>query len=287
MKPFLGIDITTDKKNEKVNGDEFLSAVPSSPMTQSFEQSSDNAEETINRSQLPLPLRIIQFITGLTAGLFAISLLKSLAGADGVSITDAYKNGASLFWIAGICLLVWGVLKLSSMRKEKEVLDSDEADHVFSNFNNVCNSIYSELSVPPDAKEVDILSFFYKMKDGRIKVCEKAMQMAPYLNLIFRVYRDSDNLYIANLEGKYAFPLSSLISIHTVKKHIRLISWNKNVPFNNDNYKQYKITSDNYGCIHCKYYHILEIDQGGESLGIYIPNYELPIFEELTSLKAE
>ena len=40
MKPFLGIDLTTDKKNEQFNGTEFLVMKPSSAMAQSFEQSS-------------------------------------------------------------------------------------------------------------------------------------------------------------------------------------------------------------------------------------------------------
>ena len=52
MKPFLGIDLTTDKKNEQFNGTEFLVMKPSSAMTQSFEQSSKKAEETIARGGL-------------------------------------------------------------------------------------------------------------------------------------------------------------------------------------------------------------------------------------------
>ena len=52
MKPFLGIDLTTDKKNEQFNGTEFLVMKPSSAMAQSFEQSSKKAEETLERSKL-------------------------------------------------------------------------------------------------------------------------------------------------------------------------------------------------------------------------------------------
>jgi len=64
MKPFLGIDLTTDKKNEQFNGTEFLVMKPSSAMAQSFEQSSKKAEETIERTKLHLPLRITQLICG-------------------------------------------------------------------------------------------------------------------------------------------------------------------------------------------------------------------------------
>ena len=37
------------------------------------------------------------------------------------------------------------------------------------------SAIYDELDVPPDAQEVDVLTFFYKEKGGECKVCEKTM----------------------------------------------------------------------------------------------------------------
>lgn len=287
MKPFLGIDLTTDKKNEQRNGTEFIVAQPSAAMTQAYARSSKKAEETIKRSKLPLPLRIVQWICGAVGTLIFVGILRGLGGEDSVSLGQAYKNAAWLFWLGGGCLLVWGLLTLLSHQKEKTVLGTEESTHVLTNLEGVCGAIYSELSVPPFAKEVDILSFFYKMKKGDIKVCEKGLQMAPYLNPRFRVFADSENLYIANLEGKYAFPLSSLTAIRTVKKHIRITGWNKDESFNKGIYKQYKLTSDQYGCIHCKYYYILESNHSGETWGIYIPCYELRVFEAITGLKAQ
>ncbi len=51
MKPFLGIDLTTDKKNEQMNGEEFVIAKPALSLTQSLESSSENVEETIEKKQ--------------------------------------------------------------------------------------------------------------------------------------------------------------------------------------------------------------------------------------------
>lgn len=287
MKPFLGIDLTTDKRNEKNNGDEFLVAVPSSAMTQAFERSAEKAEETLNSIQLPPALYIVQWICGIFALIVVSGVLKALDGDDGISFAQAYKNASWLFLLAGICLLIWGVLTLISIQKRKSILDSDDASHVFSSLDCIGDGIYSELSVPPDAKEIDILSFFYKIKNGNIKVCERDVQIAPYVNSAFKIFADSDKLYVANLEGKYAFPLSSLVSIHTVKKTISVLGWNKDEAFNKGIYKKYRLTADNYGCIHCKCYYILEIARGDELWGIYIPCYDLPIIEELTGLKAD
>ncbi len=287
MKPFLGIDLTTDKNNEKLNGEEFLVAVPSSALTQSYERSSERAEETIKQANLPLPLRITQGICGVLGLLIATGTIRAVVGGDGLTLGQAYDNAAWMFWLGGACLSVWAILKFVSNKKAKAVLGTDESTSTFANLDGVCDAIYSELSVPSNAPEVDVLSFYYKVKDGNIKVREKGMQMAPYINPVFKVFTDSKNLYIANLEGKYAFPLTSLKLINTVKKNIRIIGWNKEESYNKGIYKQYKMTNDNYGCIYCKRYYILEVDCGDDLMGIYIPCYELPIFEELTGLKAQ
>ena len=111
--------------------------------------------------------------------------------------------------------------------------------------------------------------------------------MATHFNPEFRIFTDAENLYLVNLDGKYAFPLSSIKSFRTVKKHIRIVGWNKDESFKKGIYKQYKLTSDSYGNVHCKCYHILEVVHQNEAYGIYIPCYDLPIVEECTGLKAQ
>lgn len=283
MKPFLGIDLTHDKHNEQANGREFLAAAPSPALAQSLERSSGRALETLEAARLPMALRVIQWICGAAAALIGVSIIRALAN---VSIQEGYHNAPVLFWIVGICLPVWLVLKLLSLRREKAVLGQDDSAAVLSSLEGIRRSIYQELNVPADAPETDLLSFYYKEKNGDIRPTEKGMQMATYLNPVFRVFADEQNLCIANLEGKYAFPLSDIVGIRTVRKHIRISGWNKDTPYNKGIYKPCKLTKDNYGCIHCKQYHILEVRRDGEIWGIWIPDYELPLFEKLTRHRA-
>lgn len=274
MKPFLGIDVTSNKNNEELNGGEFLVQKTSAALARSLEQSMEQAEETFEEAKIPVFFRIAQYVCGLTG----LLMLAGIAKAD-VSLSQAYQNAPWAFWIAGIGLPIWLILWLWSKKKSKTVLETDESVQTASHLEAISEAIYAELSVPADTTTVDVLSFFYKVKDGAIKVHEKPMQMAPYLNPEFKLYTDEENFYLANLEGKYAFPLSSIVALHTEDKRIRIAGWNKDVPFGKGNYAQYKLTTDNFGCIHCKGYHILEIRYEGESLGIYIPTYELPAFE--------
>lgn len=287
MKPFLGTDLTLNKKNEQINGEEFLVAKPSLATTQSLERSSEEAEKTFEKSKLPLPIRIGHWLCGIVGVIVVIGILKALGGEDSVSLAQAYQNASWLFWLGGGCLLVWGILKVISVKKQKAVLESEESVSLFAKLDGNCDAIYSELSVPSYAKEVDVLSFLYKVKDGNIKVCEKGMQIAPYINLVFKVFADDEKLYLVDLDGKYAFELSSVKAIRKVKKPIRILEWNKDEPYNKEPYKQYKLSEDEFGCVLCKYYYILEIEHNGEAWGIYIPCYELPTFEELTGLKAQ
>lgn len=276
MKPFLGINLTTNKKNEQTNGQEFLIQTPSTTLSSFLESSSDKAEETIEKAQIPLVFRAIKFICGIIALLLIAGILK----AD-VSFAEGYRNAPGLYWATVICAVVWLVLWIFTICKSKTVLETEESAQVFSHLESVSDSIYRELGVPADAKEVDLLMFFYKEKNGELKVCEKGMQLAQYFNPVFKVFADQNYLYFANLEGKYAFPLSSVTKVHTVKKHIRIAEWNKEEDYNKGIYKQYKLTIDNFGCVHCKKYHILEMNHNGDVWGIYIPCYEWHVFEEV------
>lgn len=280
MKPFLGIDLTTNKKNEQINGTEFLVQTPSAALTKTLEASSEKAEKTVEQSKIPKVFRIVQCVSGFTALLLTSSILRVLGGD--VSLAEGYRNAPWVYWTAGISAVVWLILWLCSKAKAKTVLETEESERAFTHLEGMTSAIYKELSVPDDAKDIDILYFFYKIKDGEIKVREKGLQIAQYLDLEFKIFADDENLYLANLEGKYAFPLSSIVKIHTVKKHICIAGWNKSEEYNKGIYKQYKLTTDNYGRIHCKWYYILEINHQGDSYGIYIPCYELPALEECT-----
>lgn len=281
MKPFLGIDLTIDKKNEQQIGDEFLVQQPSVALLESLDVSIEKADETIEKSKIPLPFRIVQYVSG-----FATLLIVSGIMRADVSLSEAYQNAPGLFWAAPICAIIWLLLYLWSRQKSKTVLEEDESTLAFSNLDNNAAAVFEDLFVPDNAKSVDILSFFYKLKDGKIKIVTKGMQTAQCFNPTFEIFADTENLYLANFEGKYAFPLNSITTIHTVKKRISMIGWNKEEPFNKGVYKPYKLTANNFGSVFCKSYHILEINYQGETYGVYFPSYELPVFEGVTGLKA-
>lgn len=287
MKPFLGIDLTNDKKNTKVNGEELKIATPSLASSQSLERSTQRADETVKKSKLPSFLVFVQLLSGITAIAVAYGIAKAFIDGKNMNLAEAYLNAPAPFWTCIGCALVWIVLKVISVRREKKVMESDEGISATRNLKANVEAVYSELSVPDYAKEVDVLMFYYKEKNGKVKVCEKGIQFFTHRNLPFRAYADASNLYLANVEGKWSFPLYSLKVVRMVKKRVRLDRWNKSEGYRKGRYAQYKLVADDNGCIHCKRHYVVEFNVDGEEWGIYIPNYELPVFEELTGMSAK
>ena len=281
MRPFLGTDLTHNKKNNKPNGLEFLVSTPSLALSQSLDQSTQKAEETVKKSQLSTILKILQLI----ACILFVGALKGILQAD-VSLAEGYRNAPWAYWCTGASLAVWLGLVLLGKYKSKTVLSSEESTQTFHALERVTDAVMTELEVPAHARQVDVLSFYYKEKNQQIKACSKGMQFADFFNLSFHCYADSDTLYLISSDGKYAFPRSSLKGIRTVKKHLTVASWHKDASFDSAIYKPYKLTMDQFGCIHCRCYYILELEHNGAIWGIYFPSYELPGFEAITGLKA-
>ncbi len=284
MKPFLCIDLTSDKKNTAVNGEEFLTATPSLASSQSLEDSQSEAKEKLEQSKLPKPLRIIQTVCGFTGFLILVSILRAM---DSVTFSEAYQNVPFLFWIIGICLLIWMILFLFGLYRKKTVLSTEESTRTFEYLESREEALFSELGVPATAKDADVFFFYYKTKGDKLKISQKGMQNAPYLTKTFKAFADAENLHLADLTGRYSFPVSSIKGIRTVTKHTVIDKWTKPYVYNKGIYQQYKLQIDQYGRVHCKNHHVMSIERDGELWEVYIPCYELPLFEKLTGLKAE
>lgn len=281
MKPFLGVDITEDKNNERFNGEEFNIQKPSEAYRESFEKAAENQLELDKKAKLPLPLRIIQGVTGFAGLIILAGIFKS-----DLELTEAYNNAPVFFWICGASLAVWFVLYMLSKKKAKATYSSEEGNLTASRLDKAMETIFAELGVPETAVQTDILSFTYKLKEGEVEPKTPPLGTTPFNNLIYRAYVHNGCLCLTNLDGRNEIPLEEIKEIRTVKKKIMLPEWNKETPYNKGEYKQYKLAADKGGFVHVKPYHILVFEHNGEEWGIYFPCYELPVFEGLTGLTA-
>ncbi len=287
MKPFIGIDITEDKKNTEFNGKEFVVQETSKALYEAYDKATNEIGDFSKKASMPLWYRIIHKIIGVGALIVSTSLVKIVLNNDGIETIIKVVKEMPWFVLIGVsCWILFGCMTLIARKKIKEIAESDEYNHTQSKAESLSNSIYAELGVPSQAPFVDVLSFQYKIKDGKLKPKSKEAKTVPFINIAFKIHSDGQKLYLTEMESKYAFELSELKRIKIIKERGVVQSWNKDEDFNKGEYKQYKITKNDYG-YYFKHYCILELVHNGEPWEIYFPDYELPIFEQVTGLKAE
>ena len=280
MKPLFCIDVTLDKNNEIVNGSEFITRTASKQKIEEYENKQEDLEQTVEKSKLPLLLRIIKYLCGLF-------FLMVLAASVRTGFETALKNAPILVMSGALCGILGIILHFVSKGKEKKVLKEENAEQQSKEIYEDFKNIHNELNVPDDAAEIDVLLFKYKRKNGKINPYSSGLQTTAYMNMSVKMYETNDELHIADLGNVYSFAKSELKVITTVNKRISVPTWNKDEDPRKGSFKRYKMTVNDIGNVFFKPYYILEIEHGSQIFGIYFPCYELEIFEHLTGLKAE
>lgn len=280
MKPFYGVDNTNDAKNEKENGDEFLIQKPDANLYEEYDKVVNGVLTNVKKSlKRPLLLTIVQFILIIVA-----SCIFSMLSEYFISNENAEFETMDIILILVmiLCVVIFAVLHYTTKSlKRKE--DVSEEEHLQSmEVQGAYQRLLTDLGVPPDALTVDILSFNYKLQKDKIKIDKCNTSVPMFYNMEFHIYRDNENFYLVIDSGKYAFKLSSIKTIHKIDNKNAMFIWNKAVPHNKGEYKQYKMKEDEMGNIRCKAYYILEFENNGELHGIYFPEYELETIKTIT-----
>ncbi len=279
MKPFLALNKNIDNENENYSGEEFIFQKPSEELSKEL----DRCSEQIFKSMfLPKPLLIVCTISAIIGLTLIVGGLRYLGGENAMSIIEMYNSCPWLFWLCGVSVLISAIIIIFGIYRQKQTLKNNENNPVFSELDNVSKRIESEFRVPINAEEIDIFSFSYEIKNGKIIIDQYELY-----NEIYKIYSDSEYIYLSNYEVKYAFAKSSLSAIRTVNKTLSFSIWNKEIEYTEEYYKQYNITEDNEENINIEKFHILEFKHNGETWGIYFPNYEIKTIEKITGLKAE
>lgn len=286
MKPVFGIDVTKNKKNDVGNERSFICQQISQTNLESLDRITEENSKISKKMLLPLPLRIFQGIV-MVVGIILFRVSLNLT-RDGVTLSEMLKT---VPWVPlGIlaCSGIFSGILMLANAKRKKIAESEENLVVSNRIDVVCSNIYSEFGVDENTPEVDILSFRYKTRKSENVFVTNSLSPVNASNLAHKFYVSDGNLYLVSLEAKYCIPLDNVTGIKTVKKQAAIpeAMWNKAIHFTEGYFEQFKIRC-NDGIIHIRPYHILCFNHNGEEWGLYFPCYELPLFENITGLKAE
>lgn len=281
MKLFLSSDITYNKANDELGGNEFIVETVSHESAKTLENASENVENVILKARIPRWLTVIEWLSFLVGMSLIGAIIDALSGQEPVSLAHAYTQAPWFFWLAGVCMIVWLTIFLYSYKKKAEVMKSEETKMANEKVDQAVNSIMEELDIPEDAVAVDILSCSYRMKNGKVRPKDDL-----FINFEFRLHTENGQLVLADTESKYAIDLDKFKGISAVDEKVYLASWNKDRSIKDEKYREYKLREDSVGLIIVKRYYILEFTHENELFGICFPNYELPAIEALTGLRA-
>lgn len=272
MKPFYGIDNTIDDKNEKENGDEFLVQKPDENLYKEYDRAVNGVLANITKSlRLPRVLKVIEYLIALPGSMLLCALVQYFLSEE---YAGFHPIVGQMILVVLICAGVVIPLHFIIKNIEKKEDESEEKHLQSKKAETLYLRLLSDLGVPAGASEIDVLSFNYKVKKGTIEIDKCGMSVPMFYNMHFYIYRDEENLYFAADSGKYAFKLPSIKTLHKIEHKNTLFFWNKDIPHNQGEYKKYKIKEDEMGNYRCRAYCILEIENDGESYGIYLPEYE-------------
>ena len=240
------------------------------------------SEETVlnieRAASIPHWLDWIALILGFVGMIVLTGFLNALSD---VSFSTAYKNGGWLLYVGGTCLLVALAILFYKIYRKKTTVNSPAARDALAERERLNARCFEDLGVPQTADDIDVFCEAFRDKNGKTK---KVWSMSQYINTSLKIYRDGENLYLADTGGVYAFPVSSFFEIMTVRKNALFTGWNKDVPFNKPPYKQYKVRKNNYGVFFVKPHYHIKFLAFNEEYVLVIPSYELETLQKYLTL---
>jgi len=286
MKPFLCYDHTDNQDPDRCTGEEFVVAAASEAQLEALEQANKRLVKLLfKEARLPVALRVLNACCAIAGVSIVFSVIRILLDSEqAVSFIELYQKAAWLFWLGGVLVLLWILLEILSHRKHTRALEGEESQQLSDQMESINRTIAMELGVPANAPELECLSFDFEEKNGTFHPINTE---GGYINSNVFAFVEGDQLMLVDEEKKYGLPLSSFKQIHTVEKPIHLVLWGKEASHKEEPYKAYNIKELDDGTVRIQSYHILEFEHNGQAWGLYFPNYELPLVEKLTGLKAQ
>ena len=250
MIPIFCTDKNRIDESDAMGGREFLAKTVSPPLRKDLRDCDERISKAAKKLTLPTGLRLI--------ALFCLGMGIPMVYAALLSVKHA-REDLWIFLTAGVAFLAAaGAIAFWGLLRKRKMLNSRERENLSVAAEKARSNAQKELGVPSTAETAEVLTFFYKIKKGRVAPVYYGGAVFSLVEL--RLWRDGQNLYAADLEQVYAFPLQSLRRITGVEKTIYI----DRIPL-------------------LRHY-ILELRHQGQDYGIYFPSYYVETVEKLTGL---
>ena len=273
MKNVFKMNATTSE----TEWDKFTVKKLSSDLKSSMDRS-DETNQQIQRAAFgPIWLNLAYGLIGMVGLAMIAGFVDALTDVD---FATAYNNAAWVLYVGVACLLVSVALLIYKTYRNRTTMNSPAVRDALAERERLNARCFEELGVPQTADEIDVFCETFIERKGK----PRKVGMYQYVNISYKIFRDGENLYLADTDGVYAFPISNFFEIMTVRKNALFWGWNKDEPNNKPPYKQYKVRRNNYGVLFVKPHYYVKLFAFNEEYTIVIPSYELETLQKYITL---
>lgn len=272
MKNLFGV---TNKGN---NFSKFVVRSPSATSKAKIDEFDKKARMVEKKKSGP---GLLNALAALSLCLGLLFIVGMIAAKDGFK--EALKTRGYIFYI-GIVLFAFGLVYTIYMRiKSKKIDKSEMVENILKEKESIKRDVLDELGVPANAVIIDILITRVKEnKDGKEVV--KSMGLFTHLNSEVYFFVENDKACFADYSAVIEIPLESFKSADKIDKRIIIPTWHKEVPYNNEKYKEYKIKRNGYDMFYVKPYYSIKLLIDNDDYEMLIPNYDLKEFLKVVPL---
>ncbi len=140
-----------------------------------------------------------------------------------------------------------------------------------------------ELGIPDDAKALDVLPFYYRMKNGTPARLGKRNR---YENLGVSAYRMGERLCLATAQERLEIPISDIQGYRLYDREYTVDMWLKEQASDSEAYAKYNIRKSGFLGRRARTLCGVSIrHESGEEYELLVPAYDLPILQALVPMR--
>ena len=271
----------SDNGQAPFDGERFVTERVDPAFKNEIDSSKQRVEEIKKKGRMPTWKL---FAGTVFAPVFAYLYLRIMNATGSINIFAGFSTMPLATAASLVCLVISVGTLVIFCRMNKKMLASPELKEANARLASLDKNSEIMLGLPQEYEKVDVLSFEYVEKDGKVRI--KDTQSYRYLNNAMKLYKNGDMLCLADIERVYSFPIAD-IKKYVLKKRKTIISgWNKETPYNEGRYIQYRLSKNDSGSINSKFCAMRCADSFGE-YELFFPEYELAQFKAIADAPTE
>lgn len=288
MKHLFSVDRTVDRTHNEFDSTPYVAARVSDEVRAKLKAAFSEevidptpieAEEvaTVKRKIRRSWLLCVGFAAGAIGVYVALELLGVMESASAALVLPLALLGASMVFNVRARKLERS--RISDTRPDT----STDIKAAVERFEAASREAARELGIPDGASALDVLPFYYKVKNG---VPVRLGKRDRYENLGVSAFRMGDRLCLATAQDRLEIPVRDLVGYRVYDREYVLDMWLKEQASDSEAYAKYNIRKSGFfGRRARTLCEVVILHECGEEYELLIPSYDLPVLQALVPLR--